>query len=146
MVLPQTAVYALRAMAMLANLAPGESLRSRELAERSGIPEHYVSKVMRRLVLAGLVSSQKGHGGGFRLDKAPAQITFEAILEAVDFRIETGRCVFDYRGCDAERPCPLHDAWARLQSLLHEWAGSTTLADARDGSDWLIGRPTPRRG
>lgn len=134
MFFPQTAVYALRAMATLAQLGPGESLRSRELAERSGIPEHYVSKVLRRLVVAKLAASQKGHGGGFRLAKPPAQITFSHILAAVDVRLKAGKCVFDYRDCDSKQPCPLHSRWAELQTMLVGWAEEATLADTRDDS------------
>ena len=127
MILPQTAIYALRAMAVLANLAPGESIRSRELAERAELPAHYVSKVMRRLVVGGLVESQKGHGGGFKLSRAPDRIEFQAILHAMDVEIELGRCVFHYRACDARNPCQLHDAWATLQDALERWATGTTL-------------------
>jgi len=135
MILPQTAIYALRAMAVLANLAPGDSIRSRELAEQAEVPEHYVSKVMRRLVVAGLVDSQKGHGGGFRLARAPERIQFEAILHAMDVDIEMGRCVFRYRACDAKNPCPLHGAWAELQEALSHWASSVTLERTRDAAN-----------
>ena len=71
MILNQTAVYALRAMAVLARLAPGEFLRSVELAEHTNVPVHYLGKVMRLLVLAELVRSRKGHGGGFTLRRSP---------------------------------------------------------------------------
>ncbi|MBI5849605.1 MAG: Rrf2 family transcriptional regulator [Planctomycetes bacterium] len=131
MILPRTAIYALRTMAVLANLAPGESIRSRELASSAGVPEHYVSKVMRRLVVAGLVDSQKGHGGGFRLSRAPDKIEFESILRAIDVELETGRCVFHYRACDAHSPCPLHESWAVLQEALKRWAAGTTLESTR---------------
>jgi Rrf2 family protein len=133
MIFPQTAVYALRAMALLANLEPGASLRSRELAEVSGIPEHYVSKVLRRLVVAKLISSQKGHGGGFRLARAASTISFHEILAAVDVILESGKCVFDFRNCNAKQPCPLHDRWTELQALLVGWADNASLADARGG-------------
>lgn len=131
MIFPQTTIYALRAMAILANLAPGASLRSRDLAEQADVPEYYVSKVMRRLVVAGLVESQKGHGGGFKLAKAPGRIKLAAILRATDVELEAGRCVFRYRACDAERPCPLHNVWESLQSALSEWADQTTINQTR---------------
>ncbi|MFO1050726.1 MAG: Rrf2 family transcriptional regulator [Planctomycetota bacterium] len=127
MLLPQTTIYALRAMAVLANLAPGESIRSRELAQRADAPEPYISKVMRKLVVAGLVDSQKGHHGGFRLAKAPDRIPLDEILRATDVDFESGRCVFHFRACDARNPCPLHDAWSSLQDTLGRWGSSFTL-------------------
>ena len=131
MILPQTAIYALRAMASLANLGPGESLRSQELALRAHLPAHYVSKVMRRLVVAKLVSSQKGHGGGFRLSKAPSAITFSQILQAVDVELDQGRCILDSGECAHQEPCVLHDSWSRLHEAIHAWANTSTLSDMR---------------
>ena len=125
------AVYALRAMAVLANIPPGESLRSDELAERAAIPSAFVSKVMRRLVAGGLVEGRRGHGGGFRLARAPARITFGEILAAVGFSVDPRQCVFGFGECDKLNPCVLHDTWQALKEALTAWANGATLADVR---------------
>ncbi|MEY2983277.1 MAG: HTH-type transcriptional regulator CymR [Planctomycetota bacterium] len=143
MILPQTAIYALRAMASLANLGPGESLRSQELALRAHLPAHYVSKVMRRLVVAKLVSSQKGHGGGFRLAKAPSAITFTQILSAVDVELDQGRCILDSGECASQEPCVLHDSWSRLHEAIHAWANTSTLSDMRQAPAALAAAMAP---
>ena len=130
--LPQRAIYALRAMAMLANLAPGESLRSDELAEQAAIPIAFVSKVMRRLVAGGLVDSRRGHGGGFRLAAPPSRISFRAILAAVGFELDPQQCAFGFAACDAQNPCALHFTWAALKQSMAGWADGATLADTRD--------------
>jgi len=67
MLLSQTAEYALRAMAWLATVSGDEPVRAVDLSSATGIPTHYLSKVLRRLVLANLLESQKGQGGGFSL-------------------------------------------------------------------------------
>ncbi len=136
MVLSQTAEYALRAMAWLAIMPAGEPMRVRDLSIATGIPSHYLSKVMRRLVLAGLLVSQKGQGGGFVLSKAPDEIPFIDILIAMDVYPTDGRCAFGWGECDEVHPCPLHNSWSRLNEQLRSWAEGTTLADiARDGSE-----------
>jgi Rrf2 family iron-sulfur cluster assembly transcriptional regulator len=133
MILPQTAEYALRAMACLA-LAPDDTLvRSAELAAGAKIPSHYVSKVMRRLVLAGLVRSQRGHGGGFSLARTASDISFMDILIAVDFDVESGKCAFGRGDCDANNPCALHPAWTQLKTRFSDWALSTTLDSVHEG-------------
>lgn len=38
------------------------------------MPQQYLSKVMRKLVLARLVHGQRGRGGGFMLEKPARQI------------------------------------------------------------------------
>ena len=149
MILNQTAEYALRAMAILAMLAPGEGLRAADLAERTGIPVAYLSKIMRRLVLAKLVDSRKGHGGGFRLAQPPARITFLAVLSAVDLAPEPNRCAFGWGACDPRHPCVLHSVWSELSETFVRWAEKTTLADAASGGGGFslpdVSRRTKRR-
>ena len=128
MLLTQTAEYALRAMACLACHEGDEPMRSKELADSANIPAHYVSKVMRRLVVAKLVHSKRGHGGGFSLAKPPKDITFLQILNATDLFIEGERCAFGLGNCDHQNPCPLHKAWTELKLHMWTWANQTTLA------------------
>ena len=109
-------------------------MRVKDLSVATGIPSHYLSKVMRRLVLAGLLTSQKGQGGGFLLSKEPREILFIDILTAVDAYSTDGRCAFGWGQCDAVHPCPLHGSWSRLNDQLRSWAEGTSLADiAKDG-------------
>lgn len=127
--LSQTAEYALRAMAHLATLEPGASARAAEVAEATSIPAHYLSKVMRRLVLAGLVESQKGHHGGFSLSRPPSRIRFGEILAAAGVDADQDHCAFGWGRCNVAKPCPLHDAWSELHCRYSAWASQTTLAD-----------------
>lgn len=128
---PQTVEYALRAMACLALPGAGESLRATDLAARTGIPSHYLSKVMRRLVTAGLLHSQRGHGGGFVLARPAAEISFEEILRAVGYGGDDHACVFGWTTCDPKNPCLLHDAWSTLKASYGEWARTTRLTAIR---------------
>lgn len=127
--LSRTAEYGLRAAAVLAGLAPGESIRAAELAERITVPRHYVSKVMRRLVVANIAEGRKGHGGGFRLSRAPADISLREILKACSFDLDQRRCVFGWSQCDDQKPCPLHPSWRSLRGAIESWATQTTLAE-----------------
>lgn len=129
MLLPQTAEYALRALACLVDLDASEGLRSADIAERSGVPGAYLQKVLRRLVEAGLLDSQRGHGGGFRLARKPSAIRFLDVLEATEFDMNPKACAFGWDRCDVARPCPLHPAYAELKDTMREWAARTTLAD-----------------
>lgn len=131
MLLNLTAVYGLRAMAILATLAPGESLNAKALSERTGVPQQYLSKVMRKLVVAKLVRSQRGHGGGFSLMQAPSRVRLSDVLRAIEVDLDGG-CAFGYERCDAAHPCVLHPLWARLQASLDEWGNGSTLADLGD--------------
>lgn len=127
--LTQTAEYALRALAELARAEDGVALRARDLAERTAVPEAYLSKVLRRLVEHGLLSANKGHGGGFALARPPHRIRFVDVLSALDSLPSPRRCAFGWGTCNAAAPCPLHPAWAELTAAFDAWATATTLAD-----------------
>ena len=132
--LTQTAEYALRAMAYMTNLPDGAAIRARDLAVPTAVPPHYLSKLMRHLVVAGLIHSQKGHGGGFVLARPREQITLEEVLAAANVSLVAGECAFGWHQCNAEHPCPLHPVWSKLQQASIEWARKTTLGDVQ-GAD-----------
>lgn len=145
----QTVEYALRAMVRLAELPAGQTLNSETLAMLTQAPPGYLSKVMRDLVVGGLVTSQRGPSGGFTLARPPGQITMLDVVNAVD---EIPRI----RECPLGNPahvklCPLHQRIDRALDLVEREFGATTLAEvvetgrnATDGCSALIS-PTVRR-
>lgn len=124
-----TAEYALRALASLASDRPPAPSRAADLAARTGVPEAYLAKVLRRLVRHGLLHANKGHGGGFMLARPASRIRFVDVLEAVDSMPVASRCAFGKARCSATSPCLLHPAWSKLKDSFLEWARTTTLAD-----------------
>lgn len=129
MYLSRSAEYALRTMACLARRARDQNVRAKDLAPIARVPLPFLSKILRRLAAAGLLTSQKGHGGGFALAREPAEIRFVDVLQAVDFEPAADHCLFGWETCDADNPCPLHPNWADLKNAIEDWARTRTLAD-----------------
>lgn len=130
MIFSMTAEYALRAMAQIAALGADDAVRAKDLSALAHVPTPYLSKILRRLVAGGLLESEKGHRGGFRLTRAPQKITFADILEALDEELDTNRCAFGWGACDKKNPCLLHPAFAELKEQLGIWSRESTLAMA----------------
>lgn len=143
MVLSQTAQYALRGMSVLTALGPGATARTRDIAAPARVPVDYLSKILRKLVEAKLLVSVKGHHGGFRLARAPAEITIAEVLDAVDEGIGFRECAFGFSTCDAKNPCPLHPMYSELSEAVKLWATRSTLAAA--GPFNLLFTPSSRR-
>jgi Rrf2 family transcriptional regulator, nitric oxide-sensitive transcriptional repressor len=104
--LSQTVEYALRAMTFLATTGPGEALNSETIAERTKVPKGYLSKILRDLVVANLIDSQRGPNGGFSLSRPPGKISMLDVVNAVD-------PIRRIRTCPLGNPahlhlCPLH--------------------------------------
>jgi len=128
--LSQTVEYALRAMVLLASSTPDEALGSDAIAERTQAPKGYLSKILRDLVVAGLISSQRGPRGGFMLARPAARISMLDVVNAVDPIDRIARCPL---GNPAHtKLCPLHrrldDA---IASVEREFA-RTSLAEVID--------------
>jgi Rrf2 family iron-sulfur cluster assembly transcriptional regulator len=137
--------YAIRAMTYLARNSEGFSL-ARDMAEALEIPAPYLGKVLQPLVSRGLLFSQRGRNGGFRLARQPEEI---ALYEIVDSQEHLGRarqCFLGQVECTDERACPLHDFWKTASTAFVGRMTDTTLADilrfcdARPAS----GYPMPR--
>ncbi len=132
--LTQTSEYALRVLTYMATLPKGEAVQTARLASILNIPPHYLAKIMRRLVNAGLLSSRKGRGGGFVFAKPLVEIRFKDILEAVGYEVDNLPCVFGWPECSDERPCPLHLFWRDLKSSFRDWASNHHLSEVKPGS------------
>jgi len=131
MFLNQTSHYALRAMTSMVISDREKPMRSKVLSEQTDVPSHYLSKIMRKMVEAGYVTSQKGHGGGFLLNIKPSELRIIDVLTASGFDPDDQPCVFGYEKCRDENPCPLHPIWKKLKSSFKDWAYETTFEDVR---------------
>ena len=75
--------YALRAVAELAAAETGPLKRER-IADAQQIPMNYLENILLELKHAGIVQSQRGTAGGFRLARRPADISLADVIRAVD--------------------------------------------------------------
>lgn len=123
----QTIEYALRAMVQLASLEPGSTVNSETIAERTSVPKGYLSKIMRDLVVAELVHSQRGPNGGFTLTRPAKEISILDVVEAVDGIARIRKCPL---GNPAHvQLCPLHRRLDDALGLVESEFAKTTLAE-----------------
>ena len=104
--LTSLADYAVVMMAAAARHSGEARLSAGLLAEETGVPLPTAQKLMGRLASAGLLSSARGTGGGFRLARGADGITLADIIEAVEGPIAMTHCI-DAGGhdCAIERNC-----------------------------------------
>lgn len=125
--LSQTVEYALRAMVHLAALEPGHSVNSQSIAGRTKIPHGYLSKILRDLVVADLVRSQRGPNGGFTLARLAEKISLLDVINAVDPIARITKCPL---GNPAHlKLCPLHSRLDRAIATIEQEFRQTTLAE-----------------
>ena len=128
MIYSTTCSYAIRAMARLAVIRPDGYVRIQEVCEGTDLPSHFLAKIFRDLVGAGLLTSAKGRGGGFALAKRPNDIRLYDIVDAVDGIKSYSQCVVGLAQCDATQPCPQHDQFAPVRKQILSYLETTTLS------------------
>lgn len=126
--LSQSVGYAIQALASLEAHAEASRL-IREIAEDSGVPAPYLTKLLQKLAEADLVASKRGNKGGVMLKRPASAITLLEISEAIDGRKWLGRCLLGLEECSDLRACPTHSFWKRTRAEIEKKLRKTTLAD-----------------
>src|SRR5436309_14674895 len=105
--LSSLADYAVVMMSAAARHCGGAGrLNATSLAADTGLPLPTVQKLVSRLSAAGLIESQRGTGGGFRLSRPPRAINLADVIEAIEGPIALAACVEHDEGrCAIEGTC-----------------------------------------
>jgi FeS assembly SUF system regulator len=105
------------------------SVSAAELSEETGVPLPTAQKLMGRLVIAGLLKSSRGIGGGFRLARDPSAISIADIIEAVEGPIAMTACVEEGRhDCGLETACKVRPHWGAVNMAVKGALGGVSLA------------------
>jgi Rrf2 family protein len=106
------------------------TLTTDKLSESENVPADYVNQLLLKVKRAGLVESHRGSGGGYRLSRAPAEITLGQIVRAVQGEIFEGVCD-KYEGgekdCHHQGHCSITPVWQRLGRLIEDYFDGITL-------------------
>ena len=140
----QEADYAIRICAFLAK--EKAAVGAPKLSEALGIPHSFTSKILRKLMLASLVSSVRGAGGGFTLSADPKSLTLRTVIETIDGPIAIRHCLSAEHVCsrkESKGSCRFHIIFEELNRMITSRLDMLTLADMTDESipvSELIGR------
>ncbi len=102
---------------------------AQELARGLDASVHTLQKVIRRLVLAGLLDGQRGANGGVRLVGDGSDVTMLQVIECVEGPVRANGCLFAKRVCAGEIACRFHAVTGVLEKGIRDYFGKTTIAD-----------------
>ena len=114
MLVTRKADYAIRSLLVLAR-APDEPMSASEIGEKGQIPEFFVGKILHTLARAGLVDSERGARGGYRLARPAESIHLLGILEAIQGEPVINTCAVASDRCSLSQGCPVHPVWVDLR-------------------------------
>ncbi|MGY0832580.1 RrF2 family transcriptional regulator [Azospirillum argentinense] len=124
-------------------------LSSRDLAELQGVSPSFLAKIFPKLEKAGIVTASEGVRGGYRLAKAPEDISFLIIVDAIEgekplFECQEirGRCaVFNDKPPDwaTSGVCAIHAVMLKAEKAMRDTLAKETLASVGE----TFGRKAP---
>jgi Rrf2 family protein len=125
--------YAVRALLMLASLAPA-LVKVDVLTAQQDLPRKFVEAILSELRRAGLVSSRRGAEGGYALARPATEITIGAVIRVVDGPLAEVRGLRPnetaYTGVAEHLP----EIWVAMRAALRQVLDETTLADVLSGN------------
>ena len=127
----QSVEYALRACVFLASAGAEPATRER-IAAATRVPSGYLSKIMRDLVVADLVTSQRGPQGGFALARSSSSISVLDVVTAID-------PIHRITECPLGKPehaslCPLHRRLDAVAASVEDSLRTAMLDQVLDGT------------
>jgi len=118
---------ALHTMVYLAG-KPEEIVSVNEIASILSISEAHLSKVLQRLSKAGLVESNRGPKGGFKLVRNPEEITLIEVYEVVEGPLQHPDCLYGTRICNNDQ-CIFHGLLGTMGKMFRDYLSNTKLSD-----------------
>jgi Rrf2 family protein len=116
-------------MVALAKIDDGGYAGAARIAQEIGAPQNYLGKLLQTLAGEGLVESQKGLGGGFRLVRRPKDISLLDIVEPIEHISRWSGCILGWPECSELDPCAIHNRWKTARNSYLQMLKRTTIAE-----------------
>ncbi len=132
--------YALRTLQMAALRAPALT-RVDQVAAAHGVSRAHIMKIVHELGKAGYVETVRGRGGGFRLAKAPGEITVGEIVRLTEAPIELVECFnTDTNSCPLIGICRLATSLDAALDAFMQVLDRVTVEELAGNRGDLVGR------
>ena len=100
-----------------------------EISEVTGITLPTVSKILKLLVKAHVLTSVRGAKGGYLLARLPEKITVASVISALEGPIALTECTASHKNCDQASGCEIQGNWGLINQKIFNALDSVTLAD-----------------
>lgn len=107
--------YALHTMLYLIAFAPDQPVGVQPLADKQGVSPTYLSKILTKLVKAGLIESATGAGGGYRLKRSKEEISFLDVIHAIEGTTSLFECCGSH-----DSACKIHQEMLAAEGQMEQ--------------------------
>lgn len=129
--------YAIRTVIFLAKQPAGEIVLKKDICRTQDVTPAFLTKILQPLIKAGIVSSQRGVGGGFLLARDPKEITLLDLLEAEEGKLRLNHCLTDEMACERDAYCAAHQVWTQAQEAMVNVLEKQSVADLAEQTRYV---------
>ena len=122
------AQYGLRAIVDVAAAGTRPTSLAR-IARAHGLSQGYLEQIFSTLRRAGIVESIRGARGGYRLRRAPSDVTVLAVVETLEGSVAPVTCIDDATSCERTGACSTESVWRDVDDAVRAVLSATTVAD-----------------
>lgn len=116
--------------------ASGLAASAKDIADHYGIPLPLLSKILQKLTREGMLISEHGTNGGYRLSRDPRTISALEVIRAIDGPIILTDCFTEHKPCDHSDRCPVRRPLKRIHEGILRLLSEVTIQDMlRDSED-----------
>lgn len=106
----------------------GQSLcNARDIAKHTHLTVPTVSKLLKRLTAAGLLSSVRGVSGGYRLQRPAGEISVAQIIYALEEQLGLTECSIHPNECSLQSVCHIQGNWRLISQAIETALDSVSL-------------------
>jgi FeS assembly SUF system regulator len=127
--LSKTTDYGIVLLAQLASEPDQGPQNARELAADAELPVPMVSKVLKALAREGLLVSQRGSKGGYRLARDPERLPVSEMIRVLEGPLALTDCAIGPALCEHESACAVREPWQQISRVIEHALSDITLAD-----------------
>lgn len=113
--------YALRAVRHISGLPKGKLSSINAIARAESLPREFLAKILKDLTLTGILVSERGVMGGYRLTRPPEKVSFLDVIEAIDGPLHLTLCT-ESKGCSCNQNdyCHMHQFWVAQERVIRD--------------------------
>ena len=128
--LTKKADYGLIALRHLATAYGGNTAASaKDIADAYRIPLPLLSKILQQLARTGLLASEQGTRGGYKLARDPREISAFEVIRAIDGPIILTHCFTEHAECDQSDLCPVREPLRKVHEGILKLLSSISIWD-----------------
>lgn len=135
MVISTKGRYALRIMLDLAQHSEDGFVSLKTVSQRQEVSLKYMEAIAAVLNRAGLVVSQRGKEGGYRLSRPAAEISVAEVLHSAEGSLAAVSCLESGESCcERSEHCLTLPMWKKLDALMDGYLSGISIQDVLDGN------------